>query len=121
MTAPRVSVLIPTYNRVGLVPGAVASVLEQTMEDFEIVVVVDGSTDGTADILRSKFNDARLRIVEQENRGLAQTRKSGVEAARGEFVALLDDDDRCLSRRLELQVRALDACPEAALCLANAV
>ena len=120
MTAPRVSVLIPTWNRVQVVPGAVASVLDQTFADFEIVVVVDGSTDGTADVLRRTFDDPRLRILEKANGGLASARNAGVAAARGDLIALLDDDDRCLPERIACQVRALDANPGAALCLSDA-
>lgn len=121
MSAPRVSVLIPTYDRADLVPGAVESVLEQTYGDeLEILVVVDGSTDGTADVLRARFDDARLRILEKENGGLSSARNAGIEAARGSYIALLDDDDRCLPERLACQVRALDEHPEAALCLSDA-
>jgi len=120
MTGPRVSVLIPTYNRAKLVQGAVASVLDQTFEDFEVLVVVDGSTDGTAKVLRAGFDDARVRLLEKENGGLASARNAGIAVARGAYVALLDDDDRCLPERLERQVRALEARPEATLCLSDA-
>ena len=120
MTTPIVSVLIPTWNRARLVQDAVASALGQTLEDLEVVVVVDGSTDGTADVLRARFDDPRLRILEQTNTGLSGARNAGIDAARGTYIALLDDDDRCLPERLAQQVRALDEHPEAALCLADA-
>ena len=108
---PRVSVVIPTRDRLGLVPEAVASVLDQTMGDLELVVVDDGSSDGTARALRERFRDDRLRVVVQEPLGVSAARNRGVRETSGEWVAFLDSDDRWLPRKLERQLAALARSP----------
>ena len=100
-----VSVIIPTYNRERWVAGAVRSVLEQTYSPVEVIVVDDGSTDGTADALGG-FGD-QIRYVRQENAGVSAARNRGMAESRGEFVALLDSDDTWLPWKLRLQVRIL--------------
>ncbi len=98
-----VSVIIPTYNRAGHVGCAVRSVLTQTHEDLELIVVDDGSTDSTREIL-SGFKDKRLKAVDQENKGVAAARNLGLGLARGRYVAFLDSDDYWLEKKLELQL-----------------
>jgi glycosyltransferase involved in cell wall biosynthesis len=106
--SPSVSVVIPTLNRGQHLPHAVASVLAQTVEDLEVVVVDDGS-DPPVDAA-SVSSDPRVRVVRHEsNRGLAAALNTGVREARGRFVAHLDDDDRLLPRFLELSLAALEA------------
>src|SRR5690242_14976762 len=100
---PSVSVIIPTYNRARFVGEAVASALAQTLPPLEVIVVDDGSTDDTADVV-ARLNDPRVVYLRQENAGPATARNTGVEAARGDLIALLDSDDRWLPRKLELQV-----------------
>src|SRR5438552_2642197 len=95
---PTVSVVIPTYERRHYVARAVASVLAQTYQDFEVLVVDDGSTDGTAQALEGL--DLRLRYHWQENRGVSGARNAGSRLARGEIVAFLDSDDRWLPDHL---------------------
>jgi len=81
--APKVSVVIPTYNRAHLVGRAIRSVLNQTYQDFEIIVVDDGSTDNTKEVVKS-FNDPRIRYIRHEkNRGGSAARNTGIRAARG--------------------------------------
>jgi len=92
---PKVSVIIPTYNRAYLVGRAIRSVLNQTYQDFEIIVVDDGSTDNTEEVVKS-FNDPR--------RGGSAARNTGIRAARGEYIAFLDSDDEWLPEKLEKQV-----------------
>jgi len=92
---PPLSVVICTYNRAHLLPSAVASVLGQGYTDFELVLVDDGSTDGTAEVIAS-IDDPRIRAVRQENQGLSVARNTGVAHARGRYVVFLDDDDRAL-------------------------
>ena len=105
---PRVSVVIPTYERAGLVGRAVDSALAQTVEDVEVVVVDDGSTDGTRARVEERA-DPRVRyLAHDDNRGVSAARNTGVEAARGEYVAFLDSDDEWLPRKLERQLSALD-------------
>ncbi|MHC4818252.1 MAG: glycosyltransferase family 2 protein [Planctomycetota bacterium] len=111
---PRVTVILPTFNRRELVTEAIESVRRQTYGDFELVVVDDGSTDGTAETIRERFGDeARLRLVRQENRGVSDARNRGIELSRGELIGFLDSDDLYLPRNLEAQVAALDARPDA--------
>jgi glycosyltransferase involved in cell wall biosynthesis len=104
---PRVSVVVPTYNRAALLRRAVRSVLAQTFTDYELIVVDDGSTDDTEEVLR-EFSDRRMRVVRSEiNQGAPQARNRGIEAARGEWVAFLDSDDEWLPQRLEVQMDLL--------------
>ncbi|MDQ6891352.1 MAG: glycosyltransferase [Acidobacteriota bacterium] len=104
---PTVSVVIPTYNRANLVGAAIVSVLEQSFQDFEIVVVDDASTDHTEAVVQ-RFRDVRIKFVRQSaNRGDAAARNRGVAGSTGEFVAFLDDDDEWLPEKLRLQLQAL--------------
>lgn len=109
--APRVSVVMPVYNVEAYVAEAIRSVLAQTYTDFELIIVDDGGADGSMAICRS-FSDPRITIVSQRNRGLAGARNTGIAASRGEFVALLDSDDRWLPEKLMLHVIHLDNTPE---------
>jgi hypothetical protein len=109
-TVPRVSVVMPVYNVETYVAEAIRSVLAQTFTDFELIIVDDGGNDGSMAICRS-FCDPRIVIVAQRNRGLAGARNTGIAAARGEFVALLDSDDRWLPEKLMLHVIHLDNAP----------
>ncbi len=106
-TAPKVSVIIPTYNRAALLRRAIESTLAQTYQDFEIIVVDDASTDETPHTVRS-LDDPRIRYIRHEtNRRISVARNTGVCAARGEFVAFLDDDDEWKPTKLEKQVQML--------------
>ncbi len=109
---PLVSVVIPTYQRATLVVEAIDSVLAQTWARQEIIVIVDGSDDGTATLLR-RYGD-RIRLVEQDNRGLNAVRNRALGMAQGEYIALLDDDDLWRPHKTEFQVRVLEAIPAAA-------
>jgi len=109
--APQVSVVIPVYNRAATIGRAVASVLGQSFQDFELILVDDGSTDGTADAIRS-FGDPRVRLVQHErNRGAAAARNTGVAAAAGDLIAFLDSDDAWHPGKLERQAAATLAMP----------
>jgi glycosyltransferase involved in cell wall biosynthesis len=109
-TLPRVSVVMPVYNVEAYVAEAIRSVLAQTFTDFELIIIDDGGADASMDICRS-FADPRITIVSQRNRGLAGARNTGIAAARGEFIALLDSDDRWLPEKLMLHVIHLDNAP----------
>ena len=106
-----VSVIIPTYNRRTLLPRAIDSVLAQTRAVEEIIVVDDGSTDGTGDMLRERYGD-RVRHVWQSNAGVSAARNHGMRLARGRYLALLDSDDEWMPEKTALQVAFLDARPE---------
>jgi glycosyltransferase involved in cell wall biosynthesis len=112
-----VSVVIPTYNCARLLPLAVESAFDQTLPPDEVVVVDDGSTDGTAALLGelSARYGARLTCLRQPNGGEARARNTGVAAARHELVAFLDQDDRWTPEKLETQVEELLSHPEADL------
>lgn len=101
---PTVSVVIPTYNRADLLEEALSSVLQQTYQDFEVIIVDDGSTDDTRERVAALQSDPRMRYVYQENHGLAGARNTGIRASRGDYIALLDDDDIWLPDKLEKQM-----------------
>ncbi len=113
---PRVSVVIPTFNRRGMVFEAVESVLCQTWRDWELVVVDDGSTDGTAEALEAEFGDPRVRVFRQENAGASAARNRGARGTRGPLLAFLDSDDTWLPEKLERQLEALREHPESPAC-----
>ena len=106
MSVPAVSVVMPAYQAGATISQALHSVLAQTWEDFELLVVDDGSTDATAAVVDS-VADRRVRLLRQPNRGPAAARNHGVSAARGPLIAFLDADDRWLPERLALQVPAI--------------
>ena len=106
---PRVTVFIAAYNREALIGEAIASVLRQTFRDFELLVIDDGSSDASADVVE-RHRDPRIRLVRQpENRGIPRTRNHGLSLARGEYFAILDSDDVAFRTRLQTQVAFLDA------------
>lgn len=109
----RVTVVIPTYNRMPLIKQSVSSVLDQTFEDFDLIVVDDGSTDNTAQAVRS-IADKRLRYVFKENGGCASARNRGYEEVRDdcEYICNLDSDDFWDSNFLETMVRNMDKYPD---------
>jgi glycosyltransferase involved in cell wall biosynthesis len=109
-----VSTVIPVFNGVGFLADAVASVYAQTVVPDEVIVVDDGSTDGTADVLRSleKTCPSTLRWVTQPNRGEANARNVGIQLATGDFVAFLDHDDRWVPEKLGKQLGHLAARPD---------
>ncbi len=110
-----VSVIIPTYNRAGLVQEAVASVLAQTRQDFEVLVVDDGSTDGT-DAALAPY-EPRIRRLRRESRGgVSAARNTGINAAQGEWLAFLDSDDLWRPEKLARQMAYLAEQPKLLLC-----
>lgn len=111
---PVVSVVIPTYKHRDYIIETLASVFAQTFTDYEVVVVNDGSPDDTAEVLRPLREAGRIRYFEQPNQGQAAARNRGIREARGEFIALLDDDDYWPADKLEWQVAALARRPDAA-------
>ena len=106
---PAVSVIIPTYNRAHLVARAIRSVLNQSFQDFEIIVVDDGSTDNTEEIVRG-FNDSRIRYIRHaRNRRAAAAWNTGTKAAQGELIAFQDSDDEWLPEKLEKQMKVFES------------
>ena len=112
MPTPRVTVLMPVYNAADTLGAAVDSLQTQTMKDFEIVAVDDGSTDGSRSILRAlQQTDARLRPAFEPHRGLVPALNRGLELSRGPLIARMDADDLSHPQRLEKQVRLLETHP----------
>lgn len=110
---PTVSVIVPAFNSAPFIEPTLRSALDQTFPDLELIVVDDGSTDATADVLRRvAATDERVVLIEQENQGLAAARNRGIERARGRLIAFLDNDDFWLPEKLSLQVELADARPE---------
>lgn len=105
---PKVSVVVPTYNRSAFLRQAIQSVMDQTCQDIEILVVDDGSIDDTASVITG-FGDQRIVYIHQENTGRSAARNRGLAQARGEYVAFLDDDDFYLPNKLAIQAAYLDS------------
>ncbi|MBC2733856.1 MAG: glycosyltransferase [Desulfobacteraceae bacterium] len=112
--SPRVSVIIPTYNRSWCLSEAIDSVLSQTFQNIELIVVDDGSTDETPALL-SHYGD-HLRVLRQSNRGVSAARNGGIQAARGNLIAFLDSDDTWQPGKLARQVDFFDTHPDAMIC-----
>jgi len=108
-----VSIITPTYNRANLLSRALESALGQTFKDFELLVIDDGSTDGTAELMaRYTARDPRVRyLVQPENAGVSAARNRGFREGHGRFYALLDSDDEWCPEKLEQQVAAFDKMP----------
>ncbi|MEI6349879.1 MAG: glycosyltransferase [Verrucomicrobiota bacterium] len=110
--SPRVSVIMPVYNGEAYLRAAIDSILAQSFSDFELLLVNDGSTDRSAEIIET-YGDPRIRVLHAaQNRGAAATKNRALDKARGELIAFLDCDDLAHSARLETQVRYLDTHPE---------
>jgi glycosyltransferase involved in cell wall biosynthesis len=112
---PRATVLIGAWNNADVVPRAIRSVLGQTLQELELLVLDDGSEDDTEEIIKTEFDDPRLRYLKLPHRGIPDTLNDGLREARGEIVAVLDADDWCLPARIERQVALLDARPDVAV------
>lgn len=114
MTSPLVSILVPCYGDRATLPMALASLVAQTVDDWECIVVDDGSTPPVEPVVE-RFDDDRFRLRRlSKNRGRAIARQTGLQMARGEFVAMLDADDWCYPNRLERQLELLDGYGELA-------
>ncbi len=120
MSAPTATVVMAAYNADVTVASAIRSVLAQTWRDFELLVVDDGSTDDTARIVASFDEDQRVRLIRQENRGLAGARNTAIREARGRFVSLVDSDDFWLPTYLGTMIEALEPLESAAVAYTRA-
>jgi len=111
---PQVSVIIPTYNRSWIIKEAIDSVLAQDYKEFELIVVDDGSTDHTSDVLDSSRNV--IKVLSQKNKGVSAARNRGIAEASGQFIAFLDSDDLWLPQKLSAQVEFFNQTPNALIC-----
>jgi len=108
MNSPTISVLMPVYNAERYIAEATESILAQTFNDFEFLIVDDGSTDGSLAILQKyAAMDSRISLFSRQNQGIFRTRNEALRLARGEFIAIMDSDDICLPQRLEIQLNYL--------------
>lgn len=115
----KVSIIVPTYNRATLLPTCIKSIQEQTYNNWELIIVDDGSTDGTVDYL-NKLADPRISLLSIQHCGnLATLRNAGLSKATGEFIAFNDSDDLWDPKKLELQMKAMLNHEEAGFCLTN--
>jgi len=117
---PKVSVIIPTYNRLSMLQEAVDSVLAQNFEDVELIVVDDGSTDGTGEAIGGYGGRVKLLRL-SENRGVSVARNRGIAQAKGKYLAFLDSDDLWVKGKLKIQVEFLDSNPQYPLCYTDEI
>lgn len=111
-TIPIISVVIPLFNKYPYIARALTSVLCQTLQDFEVIVVDDGSTDNGAEIVRG-FRDQRIRLIQQKNQGVSVARNKGIDEAKAEIIAFLDADDEWQPDHLEILVNLWKKYPKA--------
>ena len=120
MTPPLlVSIITPTYNTAKYLPRAVASALNQTYSNLELIIIDDGSTDDTKETLKPYLNDRRLQYVYQSNQGIAGARNAGINKAHGRYIALLDADDEFLPTKIERQLKTLEERPDYGVCYSD--
>lgn len=113
---PLVSVVIPTYNAPQLLMETLESVFAQTMTDYEVLVINDGSTDDTAQRLEPLAKSGRIRLINQANGGIGAARNRGIDESRGRYIAFLDHDDLWLPGKLRVQVEFMASRPECVAC-----
>ena len=113
---PLVSVIIPAFNAEKYIGEAIGSILAQTYKNFELIIINDGSTDNTAEIILS-YNDERIKYINNEaNAGISRSRNKGIRHSKGKYIAVLDSDDIAARDRLEIQVKYLENKPDIAVC-----
>src|SRR5688572_10206944 len=118
---PAVTVVMPAFNTESYIHGAIASVLRQTMAELELIVVDDGSSDGTFDVARQfADSDPRVRVLHQENAGCAAARNAAIAVARGRYIAVLDSDDEWDRTFLADQLAIFTVRPDADVVIGNA-
>jgi len=115
----KVSVVVPTYNRADVLPETIDSVLAQTYKDYEIIIVDDGSTDNTREILEPYLSMDNISYVYQENKKQASARNKGIQNSKGEYIAFLDSDDLWHPRKLEYQVEIFEKHPDIGMVYSN--
>ena len=114
-----ISVIVPTYNRAHRLPRALDSILCQSYSPKEIIVVDDGSTDETSDLMTSEYSE--IVFIQQQNTGVSSARNAGIKRASGDWITFLDSDDEWLPKKLEIQMKALYKNPEIKICHTNEI
>ena len=116
---PKVSIVIPSYNRADYVSATIDSILSQTFRDWELIFIDDGSTDATESILAAYISDPRIKYFKQKNSERAVARSYGISLASGDYICLVDSDDIWYPEKLEKQLNTMYANPELILCYAS--
>ena len=98
----KISVVIPTFNRISLVARAIDSVLKQSLNPYEIIVVDDGSDDGTSEMIQNKYKS--IKLIQQQNNGVSAARNNGIKHAKGDWIGLLDSDDEWTEKKLGIRL-----------------
>lgn len=112
---PIISVIIPTYNSAPYIVNCIESVINQTLNNIEIIIIDDGSTDNTKNKIENYINTEKVHYIKQKNMGVSAARNHGVKIARGEYIAFIDSDDCWLDNKLELQLKIFNKYPEVVL------
>ena len=115
----KVSVIIPTFNRLSLISRAIDSVLKQTFKPFEIIVVDDGSSDNTSAFIKNNYKSVKL--IKQKNLGVSKARNVGIKNSSGDWIALLDSDDEWKKNKLEVQIKSLSEYDYYSVCHTNEI
>ncbi len=116
---PRVTIIIPTYNRAAFLKEAIDSAFDQDFNDYELIVVDDGSTDSTSQLLRSYRQS--IRVIQTHRKGVSAARNAGIRVAKGDFIAFLDSDDLYLKKKLSIQISFLEAQPSTKICYTDEI
>lgn len=116
---PLVSVITPVYNAQAFIGETIASVINQSYPHWEMVIIDDGSTDGTRDVIQTYLGDTRIKYIYQPNQERAVARNNGIRMATGKYIAFLDADDMWLTDKLKIQIEYLETHPEIALCFTH--
>lgn len=114
-----ISIIVPTYNTFKYLPFSIASALASEYDNYEIIVVDDGSTDNTQELVASYLNEKRIKYIYQDNKGLASARNTGIQNAKGEFLVFLDADDLLQPKKLDVQSHFLYQHPEIDIVYSN--
>ena len=117
----KISVIIPTYNRKKYIKRAIDSVIRQSYKPFEIIVIDDGSTDGTYEFIKKSYSSSQISLEKQINNGVSSARNKGVKLANGDWIAFLDSDDEWFENKLELQVREIKKSKTFMICHTNEI
>ena len=117
----KISVIIPTYNRKKYIRRAIDSVIRQSYKPFEIIVIDDGSTDGTYELIKQSYSSSQISLEKQINSGVSSARNKGIKLANGDWIAFLDSDDEWFENKLELQAREIKKSKTFMICHTNEI
>jgi len=120
LSKPLISIVLPTYNRKGVLERAINSVIKQSYHNWELIIIDDGSTDGTDKLMKRYEKQNNIKYIKQPNRGVSISRNKGISLSKGEYIAFIDSDDEWIEEKLETQVVFINRYNEIALTFSNA-